>query len=330
MHAAWARNGGRNPNAVQNHRSDTDSWTYNLTENTPAASDVHAAIANLFVYPVKSCAGVALQESVLTETGLDLDRAWMVVDADGEFVSQRELPRMALIRPQLRTHEVVLRAPGMLALHLQMDAVEKATQARVWDDVVSAFDMGDLAAQWFSDFLADRGNGPTGHAQRYRLVRFDPEHQRLSSMRWTAGVAAPNQFSDGFPLLVTSAASLDGLNRRLQTQGLAAVGIERFRPNIVLSGLQEHDEDRLDGMHITTGSGIAVLRPVKPCGRCSIPNIDPITALSTPAVGDMLQSYRQDARLDGAVTFGMNAIVAEGADQVLRVGQPVTGNFRFV
>ena len=300
-----------------------------MTQNTPAASDVHAAIANLFVYPVKSCAGVALQEAVLTETGLDLDRAWMVVDADGEFVSQRELPRMALIRPQLKTHEVVLRAPGMLALHLQIDAVEKATQARVWDDVVRAFDMGDLAAQWFSDFLADRGNGPSGRTPKYRLVRFDPEHQRLSSMQWTAGVAAPNQFSDGFPLLVTSAASLDGLNRRLQAQGLAAVGIERFRPNIVLSGLEEHDEDRLDGMHIATGSGAALLRPVKPCGRCTIPNVDPLTGLSTSAVGDMLQSYRQDARLDGAVTFGMNAIVNEGADLLLKIGQPVTGNFLF-
>ena len=301
-----------------------------VTQTTPAAFDVHAAIANLFVYPVKSCAGVALQESILTETGLDLDRAWMVVDSNGEFVSQREIPRMALIRPQLKTHEVVLRAPGMLALHLQIDTVEKATQARVWDDVVRAFDMGDLAAQWFSDFLAERRNGPAGHMQKYRLVRFDPEHQRLSSMQWTAGVAAPNQFSDGFPLLVTSTASLDGLNRRLQAQGHAAVGIERFRPNIVLSGLEEHDEDRLNAIRITTGSGVAVLRPVKPCGRCTIPNIDPLTALSTPAVGDMLQSYRQDARLDGAVTFGMNAIVIEGADLLLKIGQPVVGNFQFV
>ena len=82
-------------------------------------------------------------------------------------------------------------------------------------------------------------------------------------------------------------------------------------------------------MRIATGSGAALLRPVKPCARCTIPNIDPLTALNTPAVGDVLQSYRQDARLNGAVTFGMNAIVIEGADQVLKVGQPVTGNFRF-
>ena len=300
-----------------------------MSDNTPPAFDVHAEIARLFVYPVKSCAGVELREAVLTETGLDLDRAWMVVNADGEFVSQRELPRLALIKPQLKTQEVVLRAPGMLALHLQIDQVEKAVQAKVWDDVVGAFDMGDIAAQWFSDFLAAPSGAYAPGRQKYRLVRFDPEHQRLSSLKWTAGVQAPIQFADGFPVLVVGTASLDGLNRRLQAQGHAHVGIERFRPNIVLSGLEEHDEDRLDGMFITTDTGRVSLKPVKPCPRCPIPNIDPVTATSTPAVGDMLLTYRQDARVNGAVTFGMNAIVIDGADQVLKVGQAVSANFQF-
>jgi hypothetical protein len=154
------------------------------------------------VYPVKSCSGVPVNEAVLTEAGLDLDRAWMVVDAQGEFVSQRELPRMALIRPQLKTYEIILRAPGMLALHLAIDAVEQPVRVRVWDDEVPAYDMGAVAAQWFSDFLG----------QPLRLVRFDPAHRRLSSLKWTGGIEAPNQFSDGFPVLVTSEASLDDLN----------------------------------------------------------------------------------------------------------------------
>ena len=115
--------------------------------------DVATRIARLFVYPIKSCAGVELTEGLLTETGLDLDRAWMVVDESGEFVSQRELPRMALIRPTLRLSDVVLRAPGMLALHLRLDTVEGPRRVQVWDDTVAAYDMGDLAAQWFSDFL---------------------------------------------------------------------------------------------------------------------------------------------------------------------------------
>jgi uncharacterized protein YcbX len=286
---------------------------------TTPSGGVAGRIERLFVYPIKSCAGIELQEAVLTETGLDLDRAWMVVDDQGEFVSQRELPRMALVRPQLRLSDVVLRAPGMLALHLQIDTVEQAVRARVWDDEVPAFDMGDVAAQWFSDFLG----------RKLRLVRFDPEHRRLSNLQWTGGAEAPNQFSDGYPLLVTSASSMDELNARLAKAGRGPVGIERFRPNIVLGGVEGHDEDRVEELRIETPEGAVRLKPVKPCARCTIPNVDPATAESHPAVSDALQGYRADPRLEGAVTFGMNAIVVEGIDCTLRVGQQVAGEWKF-
>lgn len=293
---------------------------------------LQARIARLFVYPVKSCAGIELQEAVLTETGLDLDRAWMVVDASGEFVSQREFPRLALVQPQFRRggSELVLRAPGMLALTLPVDIVEAPVRVRVWDDAVAAYDMGDIAAQWFTDYLSLTPDGlPGAGAAPHRLVRFDPEQQRLSSLKWTDGVQAPNQFSDGFPLLVLGQASLDGLNVRLQAAGHGPVGVERFRPNLVLAGLEAHDEDRLDVISIDTGAGVVRLRPVKPCPRCPIPNIDPATAQSSPTVGDTLQGYRQDARQGGAATFGMNAIVLDGVDTVLRVGQMAESAYRF-
>ncbi len=286
--------------------------------------DLQARIARLFVYPVKSCAGVELTETLLIETGLEFDRAWMVVDQAGEFVTQRELPRMALIRPQLRHTEMVLRAPGMLALHIAFDRVEGPTRVRVWKDEVAAYDMGDLAAQWFSDFLSEPGK-----PQKLRLVRFDPEQRRLSSLKWTGGIEALNQFADGFPLLVASEGSLAELNARLATAGHPAVGIERFRPNVVLAGIEAHDEDRVDSLHIATGEGEVSLRPVKPCARCPIPDIDPATGLSSPEVGDTLRTYRADARLDGAITFGMNAIVLQGVEHALRVGQPVGANLRF-
>lgn len=167
--------------------------------------DVTGTIARLFIYPVKSCAGIEVQEAVLTETGLDLDRAWMVVDAQGHFLTQRTLPRMALIRPQLKSSEMVLRAPGMLALHVALDVVEGPATVTVWDDTVPAWDMGALAAQWFSDFLG----------QPCRLVRFDPDHRRLSSKKWTGDLDAHTQFADGFAVLVTSEASIDDLNERL-------------------------------------------------------------------------------------------------------------------
>ena len=282
-------------------------------------SDLSGTIARLFVYPVKSCAGIEVQQALLTDTGLDLDRAWMVVDAEGMFVTQRTLPRMALIRPQLKGDEMVLRAPGMLALHVAIDAVEAPATVTVWRDTVPAWDMGAVAAQWFTDFLG----------QPCRLVRFDPEYRRLSSMEWTGGVEAPNQFADGFPLLLASQASMDELNVRLQAAGHAAAGIERFRPNVVLAGVDAHDEDRVDLVRVDAQEGEIHLQPVKPCSRCPIPDIDPATAESNPSVGDTLRTYRKDQRLDGAITFGMNAIVRQGAGQMLRVRQRVAANLRF-
>ncbi|MBC7435464.1 MAG: MOSC N-terminal beta barrel domain-containing protein [Bdellovibrionales bacterium] len=286
------------------------------------ALDVTARITRLFVYPVKSCAGVEVQEAIMTEAGLEFDRAWMVVDDTGEFVTQRELPRMALIKPQLKHYDMVLRAPGMLALHIALDGVEGPATVRLWGEDVHAFDMGAIAAQWFSDFLG----------LKLRLVRFDPDHKRMSSKEWTNGVEALNQFNDGFAVLVTSEASLQGLNTRLEAAGQAAVTMERFRPNIVLSGLDAHDEDRLDVMQITgdpPGAPVIRLRPVKPCPRCPIPNVDPATGVSSPQVGDALQAYRKNEVVGGAVTFGMNAIVQGGVDEVVRVGQVVSANWRF-
>ncbi len=295
--------------------SSTDPAADNAAADPTRA---HARIARLFVYPVKSCAGVELTEAVLTEAGLDLDRAWMVVDEQGEFVSQRQLPRMALIKAQLKLHEVVLRAPGMLALHLQIDTVEQPATVRIWDDEVPAYDMGPVAAQWFSDFLG----------QRLRLVRFDPEHRRLSDRRWTGDVEAPNAFTDGFPVLVVGQASLDALNEKLVAHGHDPVGIERFRPNIVLAGLDAHDEDRLAQLRVDADAPV-LLQPVKPCSRCTIPDVDPATAATGTVVADTLQTYRRSERLDGAIAFGMNAIVREGDGAVLKVGQAVVGVWDF-
>ncbi len=281
--------------------------------------EIHATIARLFVYPVKSCAGVEVQEALLIETGLEFDRAWMVVDTQGEFVSQRQLPRMALIQPQLKHFEMILRAPGMLALHIALDKVEQPTTVKVWSDTLKAYDMGDIAAQWFSDFLG----------QKLRLARFDPEQQRLSNKKWTGDVDAQNQFADGFPILVVSEASVAELSEKLAAAGHAPVTVERFRANIVLAGLDAQDEDRLDVMNISTPEGNVQLLGVKPCPRCPIPNIDPLTALSSPEVGDILQTYRRNTVVDGAVTFGTNAIILKGIEHGLRVGQTVQAAYRF-
>ncbi|MBI3155985.1 MAG: MOSC N-terminal beta barrel domain-containing protein [Burkholderiales bacterium] len=282
-------------------------------------SDLQVTLARLGLHPVKSCGALAPREALVVETGLEFDRAWMVVDEHGTMLTQRRWPRMALVRPTMRRDDVVLRAPGMLALHLSLDAVEAPTRVRVWDDIVRAYDMGDLAAQWFSDFLG----------LRCRLARFDPDEKRVSDRAWTGEAEGQAAFADAFALLVISNASLAELNRRLAAGGHAPVGIERFRPNLVLDGLEAFDEDHVDEIVFDADGGPVRIRLVKPCVRCGIPNVDPARGEPGGEPGRTLAAFRADPRMGGGITFGMNAIVLDGVERMLRVGQAGAATLKF-
>ncbi|MES2951205.1 MAG: MOSC N-terminal beta barrel domain-containing protein [Pseudomonadota bacterium] len=289
----------------------------------PTSTEPH--IARLFIYPIKSCAGIELPQARLTDTGLARDRQFMLVDAQGRFLSQRELSRMALIRPEIEGRLLRVQAPGMALLSLAFDAPAEAATVlpvQLWGHNMPALDAGAEAAAWFSAFLGQAG---------LRLVRFDPSHRRASDTEWTGGDTALNLFSDGFPLLVLSQSALDGLNRRLLAQGQPEAQLQRFRPNIVIDGVPEHEEDLATELLLPDedGNEPTRLRLVKPCPRCPIPNIDPGSAHSTPHVIDCLNTYRQDPRVNGAVSFGMNAIIQAGLGRTLRVGQSLELDYGF-
>ena len=282
-------------------------------------SDLAIRLESIYVYPVKSCAGTTPREAWLSETGFDLDRAWMVVDPAGRFVSQRELPRMALVRTTLKSDEMILRAPGMLALHVALDRVEERTEAEVWSDRVAAYDMGALCAQWFTDFLG----------RPLRLVRFDPDVRRLADPTWTGALEADTSFQDGFPLLVASTASLAEVNRRLAGAGHEAITLERFRPNLVIDGVDAHGEDQIDEIVFAADDGPVRLKLVKPCARCPIPDVDPATGIAGHSVGDVLAQYRATPRLGGALTFAMNAVIVEGVGRKLVAGMRGDASYAF-
>ena len=293
----------------------------------PEPVDITGAIGALWIFPVKSCAGIQVGAARLLPTGLEWDRAWMIVDAHGRFLTQREAPQMAHILPHIDTasdqlHLAYRLHPGgprlSVPLALPWLSVQPQLRVRVWKSEVLAWDLGDAAAQWCTQALG----------QPCRLVRYDPAQQRLSNPRWTGGLQAPNQFADGYPLLVTTSAAFQDLNARLHQQGHAPVDGLRFRANIVLDGLAAHEEDYIDTLWVQAEQPVAI-RLGKPCSRCPIPDIDPQTAARSPEVGQTLGAYRQDARLDGAITFGMNAVVAHGAGQWLRQGQAVGGRLKF-
>lgn len=280
-------------------------------------------ITELNLYPIKSCGGIALREATLTTAGLMsehvYDREWMVIDANGEFVTQRTNPRIALITPRIKSDSLELRAPGMLRLEIPLDLPDpenaSTVNVRVWNDTVKAYDCDDTTATWFSNAIGIP----------CRLVRFHPDVQRRADIKWTSGVEVPTLFSDGFPLLVISEASLEDLNSKLRAQGNDALPMNRFRPNLVISGIDAFEEDFADSFRM----GNAVLKPVKPCARCRIPSIDQTTGIAGPDPLRILQTYRANPIVNGGITFGMNTIVLEGDGQVLRIGQEVEMTLSF-
>ena len=275
-------------------------------------------IATLTLYPIKSCAGIALQAATVSAAGLNHgqvhDREWMVVDSAGQFLSQRSHPRMALIVPALQGGAMLLQAPGMLPLEIATAplaaGLAPAIAVTIWDDQLEAHDCGDEAGRWFSQVLG----------QPCRLVRFDPAVKRLASKKWTDDADVPTRFPDGFPMLVISQGSLDDLNQKLQAQGRAAVPMNRYRPNIVIDGVDAFEED----FAAMIEAGPVRLRPVKPCTRCPMPSVDQATGEFGPDPMDILLTYRGNPRVDGAPTFGVNAILQDGAGEILRVGQEMT------
>ncbi len=267
-------------------------------------------LAALFTYPVKSCRGTAHESVLLEAAGLAHDREWMFVTPGGRFLTQREEPLLARVCASVQRGELRLSAEGAGEVCVPPGYFGPPGEVTVWRDRVNAFDQGDEPAAWISALLG----------RDARLVRIDPAARRRCDPAWTAGAEAHSRFSDGYPLLVVSRASLDDLNSRLQ----APLPMDRFRPNLVLDGLPPYGEDEV---HELTAAGIR-LRVVKPCTRCSITTTDQSAGV---AVGDeplkTLKSYRWDAALHG-VTFGQNTIVIEGAGSTLEAGMSLTARSR--
>lgn len=280
-------------------------------------------LTELNLYPIKSCAGITLREAVLSNAGLTsqliYDREWMVVDGQGNFLSQRSHPKMALITPRIKADTLELRAPGMMRLEIPLGLPDPQAaptlQVSVWEDRVKAYDCDAVTATWFSSFLG----------LPCRLARFHPDAERLANMQWTGGIAADTLFADGYPILLISLASLKDLNQKHLAVGRAALPMNRFRPNIVIDGIAAFEEDYAASITI----GNVILKPVKPCSRCSMPSVDQASGVPGPDPLDIMQGYRANPKLDGQPCFGMNVIVQAGEGETLGVGQSLEVNLAF-
>jgi len=244
-------------------------------------------LSSLHVYPIKSCGGFSPEAWDVDDHGLLYDRRWMVVDPGGDFITQRDQPRMALIRVGVSYPHLTVEAPGMPKLTLPLEPVGgRQLRVRVWADQVDAWLPDQRADQWFAEFLGL----PCGLAYMPDAVLrpVDPDY------------AAPWRevsFADAFPFLIVGQASLDELNRRLAEP----VPMDRFRPNLVLAGAEPYAEDRWRRIRI----GDLTFELVKPCARCVITTTDQATAARGVEPLRTLAGYRT---IDGKVMFGQNAL----------------------
>jgi uncharacterized protein len=268
-----------------------------------------AKITGLFTYPVKSLQGHSHVERGLTTEGLIGDREWIIVDRNGVFYTQRQNAMLASIRAIARGQNITLEHDTCGAISAEIGQSSEKKIVRVWNDDVPAFDAGDEISAWLSGLL---------NAQ-VRLLRYADPYTRLSSAKWSGDSGAHTRFADGFAVLVTNQASLDELNTRMHR----ALPMDRFRPNVVIEGVEAWDEDFID----TITCGNVVLKLVKPCVRCITTTTDQATGQRTGEEPlNTLGRFRNNPDL-GGVVFGMNAIVLRGG--LLRVGEVPEISFNF-
>lgn len=277
-------------------------------------------VAGLFSYPVKGCRGVAHVQADMLVSGLRHDREWMVVDSrhsPATFLSQRELPIMATLTAVLTDDGgLLLSSSSDDACLVSRPATNTLLKVKVWSHETVALDAGDVASAWLSKKLGMK-------SATVRLVRFHPEMRRDCNPLHAGDGDAHTFFADGYPLLVTSTASLADLNRRMARDAASAMPMNRFRPNVVIAGLPAWEEDHVDTIVI----GDVALKLAKPCVRCQVTTTDQASgARRSDEPLNTLGKFRNNPRF-GGVTFGWNAIVIKPGR--VSMFDQVTAEYRF-
>lgn len=256
-------------------------------------------IKSLHIYPIKSLGGISLISSNLLERGLEYDRRWMLVDEHGVFLSQRDLPVLALFSVAIEDG-LIIRSPNGASLEVNMNEAGEHVTVSIWDDTVKAVEVSKNASSWFSQELKSE----------VRLVYMPSKSRRLIDERYATNSEVVS-FADGYPVLIANTASLIDLNSRLSIP----IEIGRFRPNIVVEGATAFEEDRWANINI----GTSKIEVVKKCARCVVVNINPATATKELEVLHALATYR---KVSNKVLFGVNALVHQTG--IIKVGDELS------
>jgi len=255
-------------------------------------------ISQLFIYPVKSLGGIAVQESMVTSRGLQYDRRWMLIDDSNQFLSQRTHAQLALFKPELTSGGIKIVHTATQQSHLiplQPETNEKLV-VHIWDDECSATLVSYELNAWFSNILNFN----------CRLVYMSHDDLRPVDPRY-AGPEHITSFSDAYPMLLIGQSSLDDLNKRLAQP----MPMDRFRPNVVVTETIPYLEDKMQHF---TAAGIDFYG-VKPCARCVMTTVDQQTGLSSKEPLKTMAGYR---KANKKIYFGQNLI--HNGEGLLKVG----------
>lgn len=258
-------------------------------------------ISELIIYPVKGLRGISVIETLAIEKGFEHDRRWMLTNPDGRFISQREMPGLALIQTAIIGESLVITSKeSSIMVPLSSDNYSGPNvKVQVWDDIVEAREVGKNFNEWFSDTLHTRVS-----------FCYQPESQPREVEK-KYGANSMVSFADGYPYLFISEASLSDLNSRLDQP----VPMNRFRPNIVVAGSGPFEEDTWGRL----SAGDAIFHCLKPCARCQVPTIDQDTAKMGKEPSKTLATFRKQGN---KILFGMNAVIERGG--MVKVGDVIS------
>jgi hypothetical protein len=260
-------------------------------------------ISELNIFPIKSCKGFSVSSIELDAYGIVGDRRMMIVDQDGIALTQRDFHELCFVEPTLSSDTLSLKAPGMDELKINTtDFVNLPVSVETQDDACVGLDCGSASGGWFSEYLRTA----------CKLVRMDHSFVRPINRKYSTRDEHVS-FTDGFPMLLISEASLADLNSRL----IQPITMNRFRPNIVVKGCAPFDEDRWKTIDV---AGLT-FEVVKPCARCVVTTIDPTTGKSGDEPLRTLATFRKTA--EGKVMFGQNVIHVQKSGTI-RIGDEVT------
>ena len=247
-------------------------------------------IKSIHIYPVKSLGGIHIESSEVESKGLKYDRRWMLVDENGHFISQRKYPKLSMLQPSITSVslQIVDRTSELSPLNVPLESPNSESIAvTVWDDTCLAKPLSDSINAWFSQFMG----------MPVRLVYMHEQSERKADPRYATSDQDIVSFADGYPILIISQASMDLLNEKSSEH----IPSDRFRANIIIDGVEAHEEDSLK--KICTEE--VELAGVKPCARCVMTTIDQQTGEKGKEPLQTLSTYRKEGQ---KILFGYNFI----------------------